>query len=131
MPNHTHYFARSYKLPLGNTAISISLWPPKGWFGKRYPALAPTKSILDEYKQTNDWPRYIDRYNNEVLAKLDPKKVYNDLKTLANGKDFTLCCFEKDPYKCHRSLVAQWLDENLSDQPGYKQITEFGTNLTF
>lgn len=125
MKNLTSYFSRAAKLPVEVTAISISLWPPKGWAGARYPALAPSKSILLDYKQDADWDKYVKRYNTEILGKLDPKAVYADLQALAHGGPFALCCFEGSPVKCHRSLVARWLNEAFASTPGWEPIREF------
>ena len=42
---------------------------------------------------------------DEILAKLDPKKVIEELDGCA------LLCWESDPSKCHRSYVARWLQK--------------------
>jgi hypothetical protein len=53
-------------------------------------------------------------YRDQVLSKLDPQKVYDDL-----GEDAILLCHEKwDDIKsgkafCHRRIVAEWLEEEL------------------
>ena len=49
-----------------------------------------------------------DRLYREILSKLDPQKVANDL-----GPDAILLCFEKFNDRCHRRLVAEWFETSL------------------
>jgi len=51
----------------------------------------------------------------EVLSKLDPPQVVDELMRIADGKIPVLCCFEKvgGPQWCHRSQAAAWLSEAL------------------
>jgi uncharacterized protein (DUF488 family) len=44
----------------------------------------------------------------EILDRLDPRKVYQEL-----GEDAILLCFEKAGEFCHRRLVAEWLEREL------------------
>lgn len=125
MQNYTTYFTRARKIPAGIVPISISLWPPRDWVGARMPQLAPTKSILQEYKATGDWERYVDRFQHEVLNKLDPSRIYEEIRDKSDGKAFALTCFEGSPAKCHRRLVAKWLNANLSNMPGFQPIREY------
>lgn len=108
----TSYFAK-YK---GDKGIAICLFVPFWWKGFHYPRLAPTKSILTQYKksklinQTKAEDVFTKRYKAEVLDKLDPHSVYSEL-----GEDAVLLCFEKcTPVVkefCHRHLVSSWLNE--------------------
>lgn len=72
---YTTYFAKIKTLPKNIQPISIALWPPRGWVGISYPKLAPTKSILLQYKQNPSQKIYAERYRKEVLDKLDPQGV--------------------------------------------------------
>ena len=109
---YTSYFAAVRRLPANVVPVSISLWPPKGWAGARYTALAPTKDILTSFKANGDWDAYVRRYKDEVLARLDPHAVVAQLTRLSGGRPVALCCFEnisKPGAVCHRTLVAEWL----------------------
>jgi hypothetical protein len=62
---------------------------------------------------------YIQRFNDEVLAKLDPQAVVGKLTELAGDKTPVMVCYESameigagDTY-CHRHLVAKWLEQSL------------------
>lgn len=110
---YTSYFAKLKKLPADLIPISISIYPPKGWSGLQYKKLAPSASILSDWKRDGDCKRYIDRYMNEILSKLDPIRVASDLQSLAGeGKDIVLVCYEKSEDFCHRHLVAEWLGQH-------------------
>jgi hypothetical protein len=60
-------------------------------------------------------PEYLERYQTEVLDRLDAQDVLDDLVRISNGCVPVLCCFERvgSGQWCHRSLVAQWLSETL------------------
>jgi len=107
----TGYFAR-YR---GSKGVSIALYPIKGYTGRRYPPLYPSPEILAQFKRDGDTRQYMDRYYDEILSKLDPKKVWEDL-----GEDAVLLCYEKAGDFCHRRLVAEWLSYELGvDIPEY------------
>lgn len=112
MPNlcnaYTSYFAAVRRLPDGLVPVSISLWPPRGWQGLAYQKLAPTSSILREYKETYDWKRYCVRYCGEVLFKLNPAETMLAIQRMCGEAIPVLVCFEKDNMTCHRSLIANW-----------------------
>ena len=99
----TSYFAKYRYLNLNN-GISIALSAPIEI--ETYPDLFPTWKILSEYKKTKNKEKYIQEYN-QILNKLDPQKVYDDLK------DKTILCWESSEKFCHRHLVANWLREKL------------------
>jgi hypothetical protein len=98
----TSYF--SSKLWHGKNAVAISRGIPKWYKGRAYKVLAPSWELI-RIKGTEEYTR---RYRNEVLNRLDPKKVYKDL-----GDDAILLCWEKPGEFCHRRLVAKWLEEAL------------------
>ena len=66
--------------------------------------LAPSWNLIKE----KDEEIYTRRYYDEVLSKLDPRQVYEEL-----GPNAILLCWEAPGEFCHRRLVAQWLSENL------------------
>lgn len=110
---YTSYFANLRKLPFDLTPISISIYPPKGWKGLEYKVLAPSASILAEWKRDGDCKKYIDRYHEDILSKLDPQKIVSDLYQLAGeDKRIVLVCYEKSTDFCHRHLVAEWLEKH-------------------
>ena len=100
----TSYFAK-YR---GDHGVNIAIYPAPGFKGDSYPDLFPKWSFLKQYKIDGDEQAYTKAYYSEVLSKLDPKKVWNDLA------DKTLLCWEKSGKFCHRRIVAEWLQNNLN-----------------
>jgi len=98
----TSYFAK-YK---GSNGVNIAIKPAPGFNGESYPDLFPKWSFLKQYKKDGDENSYIESYRTEVLSKLDPQKVYADLK------DKTILCWEKSGSFCHRRIVAHWLQQH-------------------
>lgn len=115
----TGYFAkqRDY-IALGLTPVAICLFTPDWYKGAKYIALAPSKSILFDYKYDNkykgDKEHYIERYNKEILGKLDYKEVVKELESLTktSSDKIVLLCYEKPNDFCHRHLVSKWFIEN-------------------
>lgn len=109
---YTSYFAKIKSLPDNIIPVSISLKPPAGYNGLQYKTLAPSPSILYNWKQDHDEDEYVIRYHKEILNRLTIKQVITELRELADGKDIALVCYEKPSDFCHRHLVAQWLINN-------------------
>ncbi len=99
----TSYFAK-YK---GKNGVNIAIKAAPGFKGESYPDLFPKWSFLKKYKQDGDEYAYTIAYNEQILAHLDPRKVWNDLK------DNTLLCWESEGAFCHRRIVADWLVREL------------------
>jgi hypothetical protein len=102
-------------IPSDHIKIGISRGNPRGMPAgyKLYKSLAP-----------GPWFRSVEpaaflKLYGDILEKLDPKKIVEDILTLANGRKPILCCFEGAPkiqtgeQWCHRHLVAQWLEQSL------------------
>ena len=99
----TSYYSK-YK---GENAVSIALSKPKWYKCREYKPLFPTWQLLNKYKNDGDESYYTEHYQKEILDKLDPKQVYEEL-----GENSVLLCWEKSGF-CHRFLVARWLEKEL------------------
>lgn len=88
-------------------AVSIARFPPRNWKGRRYFDLAPKPRML----KLKDLAEYDKVFKEQILGKLDPRKVYEEL-----GQDAVLLCFEPPGQYCHRRVVAEWLEKNLGIQ---------------
>jgi len=82
-------------------AVAISLGIPRGWRGRRFTGLAPSRQLIKIMDPTT----FTRLYKAEVLDKLDPMKVIRDL----GGDNFILLCWEPPGEFCHRRVVAAWL----------------------
>lgn len=62
-------------------------------------------------------------YLKLIEKNVDAKKLIAYLEVLSNGEDVALLCFEslKNGEWCHRTMLAEWLNEKLN-----LGITEFG-----
>ncbi|RAY51479.1 hypothetical protein DP186_24015, partial [Enterobacter hormaechei subsp. xiangfangensis] len=56
--------------------------------------------------------RYIELYEHEILAKLNPEQTWNELHLLARCEP-VLLCWEPPGEFCHRQLVARWFRKEL------------------
>jgi len=82
-------------------AVAISRGIPRGWQGRRYKALAPPRDLI----KIMEPERFIPLYRAQVLDKLDPMQVIQEM-----GYDnFIMLCFEPPGEFCHRRVVAAWL----------------------
>lgn len=90
-------------------AVSIARWPPR-WWGKRrrYIVLAPSADLLKRSKAGLSWTEYAIEYKRDILGKLDPAEVYEDLEAAI------LMCWERPGENCHRHLVAEWLEKIMN-----------------
>lgn len=116
MKLYTSYFAKLKSLSGNQIPIAICAGVPKWFTGYTYKALAPSYSILMQYKTDGDIKAYEKRYYEEILDKLPVDKVITDFEKLAAqyepDTEFILVCYEKPSDFCHRHLIAKWLTDN-------------------
>ena len=111
---YTSYFAKVKALESkGIIPISIALFKPKWYHGLEYRKLAPTESILKEYKYFTDTKHYTKRFESEILSGLNAHTVVHELLQMAgDNKEFALICYEAPLSFCHRFVVTKWLVEH-------------------
>lgn len=109
----TSSHSRSGKEP---QAVNISRGLPRWIPGMlSYPKLAPTYPMMKM-----PIPQYLEAFA-AMLAKLDPKRTWEELHAMVNGgaidgpdlEEPILCCYEKPNEFCHRRLVAEWFEREL------------------
>lgn len=72
---------------------------------------APTKDILRDYqKKVISWDEYVEKFS-DLLLKREIERSFSN-KYLAHSRVLLLCS-EPTPEKCHRRLVAEYLNEKL------------------
>jgi uncharacterized protein (DUF488 family) len=100
----------------GYTGVCYSQLAPKLSFWKKW---HDNIGIISE-EENNRY--YIEEYYKQVLSKLNPEKVYEELD------HSILLCYEDSDEFCHRHIVAAWfellLNENVEEAivEGYKII---------
>lgn len=75
--------------------------------------LGAPKEIRDELYASGDYQQFFRKYQKAISEKGDQLQSIHAL--IASGKKVALLCFERDPQKCHRNVVAseiQRLDGN-------------------
>ena len=75
------------------------------------PELAPTAEMLDDYRKgRRDWATY----ERQFLSLIDERGIskLGIKRTIANS---CLLCSEDKPERCHRRLVAEYLDRHWGD----------------
>lgn len=106
----TSYFAKLKDIEF---PIAICGKSPAFYKGPEYKKLAPKYWFFMEYKNGKiSKETYTEYYYKEVLNKLNPIDVVNDLTKIYNTDKFTLLCYEKVGDFCHRHIVADWLTKN-------------------
>lgn len=84
-------------------AVAICRGIPRWYKGRTYKKLAPTWPMLKmseaEFEQ---------EYREKILGRLNSAEVYDEL-----GTEAVLLCWEPFNVRCHRRLVAEWLEDEL------------------
>ena len=99
-----------YKGEIKGEAVSISLYPPKGWTGKHLPLFAPTPELLHWWNKSAKDAAAQNEYKHRFRSLLDSRQQLIQLwvgKQKDNPVDMTLCCFEKTGDFCHRYQVGE------------------------
>jgi uncharacterized protein (DUF488 family) len=66
--------------------------------------LGAPKEIREELYASGDYKRFFKKYQKAISSKTDHLQSIHSL--IENGKKVALLCFERDPQKCHRNVVA-------------------------
>lgn len=92
-------------------AISGNRGKDANWIGECYSKLAPKKEFwkvwhdnIGKIPEEENTKYYIREYYIQVLSKLDPEEVYNELN------NSVLLCYEENTDFCHRHIVAAWFE---------------------
>lgn len=111
----TYAFANSQRLQARLAELDIRYLHRKD--------LAPTKAVRDRQhaadseakiakrQRTNLSPAFIHAFQQEILTGFDSRQFVTDLGDEAQV--VALFCVEREPSACHRSLVAERLEEGL------------------
>lgn len=102
-------YTASFWTPTSNTRYSIARSQPKGMHLPRLVELAPSANVFNAMKKgVLKWEEYTEQYLERLAF-----NEYIVLRKVRGLRDnAVLCCWERDPAKCHRSLLARWLREH-------------------
>jgi hypothetical protein len=98
----------------GPGRISIARFAPRGTPAgfRTFRALAP-----GPWFNSVERDEYVQRYDAEILSRLDPQETFDRLHELAGEAEPVLLCWERPPLTaenwCHRRIVAEWFQDRL------------------
>jgi uncharacterized protein (DUF488 family) len=75
------------------------------------PEFAPTDELLDQYRETTDWPAYETGFKR-LLAE---RGLAQEAVGLLEKEGVCLLCTEPQADRCHRRLVAEYVASRRSD----------------
>ncbi|EBW6363816.1 hypothetical protein DPU24_24020 [Salmonella enterica subsp. enterica serovar Oranienburg] len=99
-----------FSLYKGDGRISIARYAPRNTpTGYRiYSKLAP-----GTWFNSVSEAKYNELFKNEILARLDPQRTWDELHAMTGGYEPVLLCWERPGEFCHRHLVAGWFEREL------------------
>ena len=97
----------------GLVPISIARFN-KYFRGSEMKNLAPPAWLIN-YPEEKYTPEYL-----KILSGMKRETVIEQIKTITNGRDAILLCYEKAGEFCHRNLVSAWLSD-------IQEVKEFPT----
>ena len=106
MKIYTSYFGNHRNYRQCGIPISIAYYYPSDYNYKKFKNFVSSKEIL-----YLSWEKFTPIYQ-KILSRLNPDIILAKLEKLSRGQDIVLLCWEKDPSHCHRTLVADWLQEH-------------------
>ena len=106
----TGYFAQTRKyIAAGYTPIAITASMPVWFKGNSMPVFAPEWSLVERWKSGRiTWDEYIEEYT----SMLDRRGIKYALQTLETFDKVVFLCYEKPSDKCHRHLLAEYLNKH-------------------
>lgn len=115
---YTTYFANIDKVPNDCINLAVTRFPPK-WINQGdsphiaiVKELSPSKELLLQYKEDDNWEEYIGSFNAEMINRKDMVAMLQTVKDLLDkGKSVCFTCYEKDYSRCHRSLLGRYFQD--------------------
>jgi uncharacterized protein YeaO (DUF488 family) len=94
----------------------ITRYYPRGvrreHFDKWVRELAPSKDLLEEYKNGDlDWKKFQLTFK-EQMRTAESKEILSSLADIAKNRNVTLLCYEKNEENCHRHIVQNLILNN-------------------
>ena len=91
--------------------VSISLYRPKEFNGMQINSFAPTKELLEDYKNGLSEKEYEIRYREHINNLSDIYAFFKIMAKQAKGRDILLLCYEKKNAFCHRHILSDIIYE--------------------
>lgn len=98
--------------------LAVSSGLPNWYKGGRYKKLAPSYHLIQMLKScqqatitAEDIDKFARAYIEEVLSKLDPIEVYNELTAIGNGRPIVLLSHEASNEYSIRYVIKVWFEQ--------------------
>jgi uncharacterized protein (DUF488 family) len=79
---------------------------------KHIPALGSPKVLREAYKVSGDWAEFYFRYSDYLNRQSESLEI---LVRQIQVSNCCLLCFEENPYRCHRSIIANKTKQIIGD----------------
>lgn len=117
---HTSYYAKASRMNLDDyILVRVSNTQPS-WFVHKTHVLNtnvfPDWNLINSYKNGEiTYEKFGALYTRQIVSHGQPEFIIQELKNLCkihNKEHVVLLCYEKDAGTCHRSVLAQLIDNN-------------------
>lgn len=86
--------------------------------------LGAPKELREELHLSGNYNRFFEKYRKKISN--SGQSLENLHKILSEGKKIALLCFERDPEKCHRKIIAEELKKIDGNGLSIKHIKPIG-----
>lgn len=91
--------------------VSISYYRPRDFKGMQIKSFAPTKELLEDYKNGLSAEKYEIRYREQINKLIDIYSFFQIMAKQAKGRNILLLCYEKKNAFCHRHILSDIIYE--------------------
>lgn len=91
--------------------VSISYYRPRDFKGMQIQSFAPTKELLEDYKNGLSAEQYEIRYREQINKLTDIYSFFQIMAKQAKGRTILLLCYEKKNAFCHRHILSDIIYE--------------------
>jgi len=78
-------------------------------------SLGSPKALRDRLKREGDYPGFFEEYREHASAPPQRAEIRHIRRMVEDGANVCLMCYERDASRCHRSVVAEMVREDLPD----------------
>lgn len=91
--------------------VSISLIRPRDFDGMHIQSFAPSKQLLEDYKNGLSPEEYETRFREQIDQLNDIYAFFKIMAKQAKGRNILLLCYEKKNAFCHRHILSDIIYE--------------------
>lgn len=92
--------------------ISVMRYTPKYFEGNSLRILAPPEKVFLDYRNKKITFSEYSRLYYDFLVNYGFQNIMNAISNISHGRDVVLLCTCKNILKCHRLILASFIEEN-------------------